>query len=118
MHSGAVLFIGFPVRQPTGREQQGDRPAIVVGIPETVALPRFPLLLVVPVTTDRNQTWALTASELYPRLPAGAGGLRVSSIALLDQLCAVDRTRVGNYIGSLTASQYQPIRECLLRLLS
>jgi mRNA interferase MazF len=44
----------------------------------------------VPITTDRGQRWANVSPDLYPRLPAGIGGLRKPSIVLLDQVQVLD----------------------------
>ena len=38
---GDVISALFPEHVPGGREQQGYRPAVVVGIPERLGLPRF-----------------------------------------------------------------------------
>jgi mRNA interferase MazF len=74
----------------TQREQQGYRPAIVVAVPDLLDIPRFPLIVVIPLTTDRGQKWATASSNLYPRFSAGVAGLRSPSVALLDQVRALD----------------------------
>lgn len=114
---GDVMLAAFPQHIPPGHEQEGQRPAVIVGLPEALGVPRFPLMLVVPLTTDRGQPWALRSPALYPRIPAGAGGLPRDSLALLDQLCILTAWRVGGLIGTLPPANYQPIREGLRRLL-
>jgi mRNA interferase MazF len=49
---GDVVLAKFPEQDPQGREQQGLRPAVVVALPEQIGTPRFPLIVVVPLTTD------------------------------------------------------------------
>jgi mRNA interferase MazF len=44
--------------------------------------------------------------NLYVRFAAGVAGLKSLSIALLDQVRAIDLARVVLYRGSLTSQQY------------
>ena len=60
-----VVTAKFPSQNPSGREQEGYRPAIVVGIPSRLGKMRFPLVLVAPMTTDRGQEWAGINSSLF-----------------------------------------------------
>lgn len=53
--AGDVISAFFPKHRPGGREQQGLRPAAVVGVPERLGEPCFEVLVVVPMTTDRGQ---------------------------------------------------------------
>jgi mRNA interferase MazF len=61
LEPGDVILVTFPAQVSPGREQQGYRPAIVVGIPQRLGTPRYPLLLVVPLTSNRQQSWAVDA---------------------------------------------------------
>ena len=54
--------------------------------------------------------------SLYPRLLAGAGGLFLSSIVLLDQTRGLDINRVLAYLGTLTPEQYVLIVDGLRQL--
>jgi mRNA interferase MazF len=110
-----VLLVDFPQHQPPGHEQEGYRPAVMVGRPERVGTPRFPLLVVVPLTTQSGP-WASQSPDLYPRLAAGAGGLPQDSVVLLDNVRCVDRHRVRGSFGTLTEEAYAPVREGLRRL--
>jgi mRNA interferase MazF len=103
---------------PGGREQQGYRPAVVVGIPERLGVPRFEVLIVVPITADRDQQWSERSPALYPRLEKGTANLRSSSICLLDQVRAIGAERVRGYRGALDAEQYHPIHNGLRRIMS
>jgi mRNA interferase MazF len=104
----------LPSHQPQGREQEGKRPAIVVGIPQGKV--RYPVILIAPLTTQMGD-WVQKNSVLYPRLEAGVGNLSQPSIALLDQIRAIDVQRVVAYFGSLTTEQYRPILEGLRQIL-
>ena len=114
---GDIVSAFFPENRPWGHEQQGRRPAVVVGIPDALGGPaRFPMVVLVPLTRDRGQAWALANPDLYPRLSAGAGNLPEDSICLLDQVRAVDARRLRGYRGRLTAAQYRPLLNGLARL--
>jgi mRNA interferase MazF len=108
-----VVIVALPTHTPRGHEQQGTRPAVVVGISREEL--RYPMLVVAPLTTQTG-SWALNNPSLYPRLEAGAGGLPQSSIVLLDQVRGLDMRRVSTYLGTLTPVQYAPIFEGLMQL--
>ncbi len=93
---GDVVTARFPAQDPQGREQEGYRPAVVVGLPELLDRPRFELVFVVPLTTDRPGSWSRSA--LYPRLGAGTGGLSKDSIVLLEQTRALDTCTTSRYV--------------------
>ena len=114
---GDVVTVKFPSQVPRGREQEGFRPAIVVGLPSRLGKLRFPLIFVVPMTTDRGQDWVRNAPNLYVRFAAGVAGLKSPSIALLDQVRAVDVSRVVAYRGSLSSQQYGEIAEAFRQII-
>jgi len=109
-----IVLITLPSNQPRGREQEGRRPAVVVGVPMEAV--RYPVLILVPLTTQIGE-WAVRNSTLYPQLEAGRGGLTQNSIVLIDQVRAVDVQRVLSYLGSLTIEEYKPILEGLRLML-
>jgi len=55
LERGDVVLITLPSHQPKGYEQEGKRPAIVVGILDGEL--RYPVVLVVPLTTQTGK-WA------------------------------------------------------------
>lgn len=114
---GDVVTAKFPSQNPSGREQEGYRPAIVVGIPSRLGKLRFPLVFVAPMTTDRGQEWADINPNLYVRFSAGVAGLKSPSIALLDQVRAIDISRIVAYRGSLTYQQYAAIADALQQIM-
>jgi mRNA interferase MazF len=88
---GDIVSADFPEHNPEGHEQEGARPAVVVGLPEKLGASRFPTLLLAPLTSDRGEArrWAAKSPSLYPRLSKGTAGLRSNSICLLDQVRAL-----------------------------
>jgi len=107
---GDVVLVALPNHRPQGREQEGQRPAVIVGLP--LGAIRYPIVLIAPLTTATG-TWVTENPLLYPEVMAGVGGLTRSSIVLLDQIRAIDARRVVAYLGSLPTEHYQPIREGL-----
>ena len=91
---------------------------MVVGIPERLGVPRFGVLVVVPMTTDRGQKWLEKSSDLYPRLAKGTADLRSPSICLLDQVRSIGAERVRGYRGTLDTEQYRPIHDGLREMMS
>ena len=63
---GAVFLAQFPEHDPQGREQEGPRPGVVVGLPTNAGRPRYPVLILAPVTTSKGQEWQAAAPDLYP----------------------------------------------------
>lgn len=116
LETGAVITALFPLHHPGGHEQEGYRPAVVVGLPELAGTPRFEVLIVAPMTTDNGQEWVNQSPQLYPRYPTGTANLRSSSICLLDQIRALDVDRVYRHRGVLSNEQYRPIRRALDRM--
>ncbi|WP_350242322.1 type II toxin-antitoxin system PemK/MazF family toxin [Deinococcus sonorensis] len=108
----------FPEHDPSGHEQEGPRPAVLVGLPTNAGRPRFPVLMLAPVTTFRGQPWVTAAPDLYPVLSVGAGGLRVDSVALIDQTRALDASRVSRYLGTLTSGEYAPVHAAVRLIFS
>jgi mRNA interferase MazF len=76
------------------------------------------LIVVIPLTTDKGQAWAIASPDLYPRFNAGIGGLSPPSIALLDQVRVLDISRIAAYRGGLTPDEYEPILFGLGRMIS
>jgi mRNA interferase MazF len=92
---GDVVFIDLPFHNPKGREQEGRRPAVIIGVP--LGDVRYPVVVVVPLTTQFGG-WAKKNPALY-------------------QIRAVDTQRVIGYLGSLSVDQYLPIIDGVRQIL-
>ncbi len=112
---GDVLVVRLPEHRPPGHEQMGRRPAVVVGLPDLVGPPRFPVVLVAPMTTVTGP-WVRAAPDLYPLLERGEGNLPRRSVVLLDQIRAVDALRVEGWIGRLPKDRMRQIRRTIARV--
>lgn len=104
---GEVLLARLPKHLPSGHEQEGTRPVIVVGEPHRVGVSRYPQVIIVPVTTQTG-TWTRN-NLLYPLLRAGIGGLTRDSVAMLDHVRGMDAGRVMRRLDKLNAEEYAPI---------
>jgi len=102
------VVVTLPIHVPPGHEQEGYRPVVVVGLPDRVGVPRYPLIIGVPFTT-RGGAWSEQSPELYPLYRAGRGGLPRDSVAILDHLRSIDARRVMRYMGTLTPTDLEPI---------
>ncbi len=111
---GEIYLAEFPLHNPCGHEQQGIRPAMVIAIPERA---RFPVLWVIPITTDREQPWLKSSSHLYLRLSKGIGGLPANSVLLLDQLRSLDTKRVKRFVGTVNQTLLQKVMHHCLQIL-
>ncbi len=115
---GTVIKVVFPPQpigpgKAIGAEQMGVRPAVVMALPDSVGPVRRPLLLVVPCTSDKGYEWVRANPILYPILGAGAAGLPLDTVVMLDQVRAIDPERVIAILGRLNAAEWQPLKDGL-----
>ena len=110
MALGSVLMVRMPTHDPAGHEQQGLRPAVVVGIPTPPV--RYPMVMVVPLTSKLGE-WQNANPTLYPVLSAGSGGIPRLSVALVDQCRTVDPSRILSELGTLLPAECVPIYDGL-----
>ena len=110
-----ILLVELPRHRPPGHEQEGYRPAVVIGVPERLGRPRYPVLVVVPLSTQRGP-WATQSPNLYLPFAAGTAGLPSDSVAMLEHLRGIDLRRVIRHLGTLTEEQYTPLRAGLCHL--
>jgi mRNA interferase MazF len=83
LQRGDIVVALFPQQIPSMHEQQGTRPAIIVGVP--FGKVRYPLIVVVPLTTQIGQ-WAEANSAIYLVLQKGAGNLVLSKRCVTELL--------------------------------
>jgi mRNA interferase MazF len=92
-----------------GHEQGRSRPCIVV---QNNAGNRFSSMTIVVPLTDAAHIGG--PSAIYVLVKKGDGGLRKDSIALSDQIRAVDLERIGRVIGVLSAETMRRLDRALL----
>jgi mRNA interferase MazF len=109
---GDVIRVCLPRHLPSGHEQEGQRPAVVIGVVENAGTSRFPMLLIAPMTTQ-IESWTTRNPLLYPIVSAGLVGLTQDSAILLDQIRVVSLSRLLGFSGTLEQSIVKEIRVCL-----
>jgi mRNA interferase MazF len=93
---GDIHWVQLPTAN--GYEQRGRRPALILQDDHHAG--GLPVVLVVPLTTTRA---ALRFAGTTLIQPATEHGLRQASVALVFQVRAIDRCRVQERIGSISA---------------
>ena len=90
---------------PTGREQGGHRPVVVVASPQCLAAVDA-LALIVPLTT-RDRGWP-------NHVPiSGSTGLPTASWAMTEQLRCISRKRITSLAGTVDAATLTELRDWL-----
>jgi mRNA interferase MazF len=96
-----------------GSEQTGHRPALVVATDQANRNPRYPLTIVVAVTTQIRDILTHVAIQ-----PDEENGLRQPSAAKCEQILTVSKDRLTERIGSISADDLERIDTALRRSLS
>lgn len=112
---GDVLLVRLPQLVPPGTEQSGIRPVVVVALPDALGIPRYPMIVAAPMTTQLRE-WVSASPTLYPVLEAGAGGLTRRSAVMLDHLRGIGAERIIRPLGRLSDETYRPIRAGLEKM--
>ena len=107
MTLGDLVLVRFPSRKPTGREQEGMRPCLVVTNPDSAGRSRYPCLIIAPLTTTTG-AWVANGGVLYPSIDGAA--LPEPSVVLLDQIQMIDVYRIEKHYGKLSTTELEPIR--------
>jgi mRNA interferase MazF len=107
---GDIHWIELP--PGSGHEQSGRRPAVIVQDASYAGM--LPVVLVIPLTTATS-TLRFPGTLLIQ--PDPGNGLRQASVALVFQMRAVDRRRIGGRVGALGADILSGIFEALDKLM-
>jgi mRNA interferase MazF len=95
-----------------GQEQRGTRPCVVVSDDVVAAHQRFPVLVLVPLTSTRLDGMLYTQIE-----PTQENGLKNTSYALVDQIRVVDKARVLRMHGHLSKKDLDSLSKALRTML-
>ena len=109
MNAGDIHWVDLPAAN--GREQRGRRPAVILQDDDYAG--DLPVVLVVPLTTARA-TMRFAGTTLIH--PTAENGLRQASVALVFQLRAMDRRRIQERLGTVSAEVLHAIFEELGKL--
>lgn len=104
MKRGEVYWATLAPR--SGSEQQGRRPVIIVSRDGFNRAPNWRSVIVVPISTSTSQAERGPTAVL---LPAKAGGLKKTSIAVRHQVTTLDRAKLEKLIGVLSKALMQQV---------
>lgn len=107
VHRGEIYIAELGVG--CGSEQIGCRPVLVVQ--NERGNHYSPTVIVAPLT---SRIYTKSNLPTHCVLPADVGLLRKSSTVMLEQIRTIDKTRLKQYVGRLTADQMTVIDKALL----
>ena len=106
MNRGDIFWVEIPSRNPKGTEIAKTRPCIVVG---AAALNKVrSTVLMVPLTSNNKP---------YPPISISMRSVGLGSVAICDQLLAVDKSRIKNIAGSITDDELDALDQSLKQIL-
>ncbi len=107
MARGDVLLVALPASD--GREQSGRRPAVAV----QTDIAGEPMLMIAPVTSNLA---ALRFSFSVRIEPTAENGLSVTSVAMIFQMRAIDKTRIVRKIGQISPEDMKRVDEAIRQM--
>lgn len=105
--AGAVVILDLG-NAPFGHEQSGLRPGIILSEQNGV-------VITIPLTTN---TTALRFSATFAVVPDSKNGLAATSVALVFQIRAVDKTRIVKHIGVLSSKDARVLNKLIRTITS
>ena len=97
---GDIHWVNFPKRDPKGAEIEKTRPCVILSLTAVNAVRRT--VLVVPLTTS---------PEPAPPIAIAVASAGPYSVAVCDQVTAVDKRRLKNRTGSVSPKDLQAIEQ-------
>ena len=97
---GDIHWVDFPKRDPKGAEIEKTRPCVILSLSAVNDLRRT--VVVIPLTSS---------PEPVPPIAIAVASAGPDSVAVCDQVSAVDKRRVKNKSGSVSAKDLRAIEE-------
>lgn len=94
----------------SGSEQAGKRPVIILSHDGFNLTPSWKSIIVIPLSTSSSQSKRGPTAVF---LPEGAAGLKKDSSALCHQITTLDRSKLTERVGRLSAEDLKRIEEGL-----
>jgi mRNA interferase MazF len=94
----------------SGSEQSGKRPVVILSHDGFNLTPSWKSIIVIPLSTSSLQS--KRGPTAIP-LPEGSAGLKKASIALCHQITTLDRSKLTDRIGRLSADDLRRVEEGL-----
>lgn len=98
----------------SGSEQGGRRPVVVLSNDTFNANSNWRSVIVVPLSSSPNQARRGPTAVLIPR---NSAGLSQDSIALCHQITTLDRSKLNDYIGMLSANLLSAVEQGIMEAL-
>lgn len=108
MRRGEIYWANLHPR--SGSEQQGRRPVLVISHDGFNANPNWRSIIVIPLSTSSAQARRGPTAVFIPQ---NVGGLPQESVALCHQITTLDRVKLEQRIGQLSAEWLERIAEGL-----
>lgn len=100
---GDLVFVNFdPI---VGSEQGGPRPSVV--LQNDVGNKHAPTIIIAPITSKTKKSGLPTHVKLTSKC------LERNSVALLEQIKTIDKSRIEAYIGTLSEEEMKMIEKAL-----
>ncbi len=106
MNRGDVYWVEIPSRNPAGKEISKTRPCVIISV---AALNRARSTVVVVLLSSNN--------KVYPPISIAVASAVENSVAVCDQLLAVDKGRLKQQQGRLTPTELETLDDSLRLLL-
>jgi mRNA interferase MazF len=106
MNRGDVYWVEIPLRNPAGKEISKTRPCVIVSV---AALNRARSTVVMVPLSSNN--------KVYPPISISVPSIGDNSVAVCDQLLAVDKSRLKQQKGQLSAAELSTLDDSLRLLL-
>lgn len=94
----------------SGSEQKGKRPVLVISHDNFNKVAAWKSIIVLPISTSTNQAQRGPTAIF---LPKNSGGIDKDSIVLCHQVTTLDRSKLSQYLGSLSADQLSEVEKGL-----
>jgi len=104
IHRGEIYYAALD--GAIGSEQAGDRPVLI--LQTNLLNQKSPTTIIVPITSIIKHPFMQSHYILPPNCP-----LRERSMVLTEQVRAVDRQRLGAYVGRLNAKELRNVEQAL-----
>ena len=108
MKRGDIYWVDLAPR--SGSEQKGIRPVIILSHNAFNQTPRWQSVIVVPISTSTLQA---KRSPTIVILPKETFGLTKESFAICHQITTIDRTKLRQYIGTLTQDYIRQVEQSI-----
>jgi len=96
------------LRPRSGSEQQGLRPVVVLSHDAFNESPDWKSVIVIPCTTSKAQR---RRGPTVVALPEGTGGLREDCVAICHQVTTLDRSKLGQRLGTLPEALLRAVED-------